>query len=191
MANFTLNWLNPNVSSNVINQRADYRQRTVGGAYLITGFSPTNDLAPAARSTTINNLLWNVAYQFQQANICTVGGPTYNTAGMVEFIKYQCTAITAVPTDSTVLVTVSGLPDDINSVILTNNGVNQTVVPISGTASFNFGNLTASTAYTATAQYGSIINGIQYMDPAVVTCSLNYTTNAPVQCPAPTNLTVI
>ena len=74
MATLTLTWT-PNITVNVINQRAYYRRKTTGGAFLTTGFSPSNDLSTAASTTDKGSLLDNVVYEFKVANICTDGGP--------------------------------------------------------------------------------------------------------------------
>lgn len=195
MANFNLSWI-LTVTANVTGQRAYYRQKTVGGAFLTTGFSPANDLSTSATSTSIAGLLDNVVYQFQIANLCSTGGPTFNANGIQEGIKFACVTPTETHTHNSATGTVSGLPSDITSVIftLTDAGGTALSTPVTsvtsaGSASATFTGLTPSSDFFIKVEFTAVVNGAT-VTSALGTCNVQIKTENAPACPAPTNLVV-
>lgn len=114
MAQFTLNWFAAPVmvNPNSISQRAVYRQKSVGGAFISTGFTPTNDLPTTTQSTTSPNLGTNRIWEFKVQAICTTGGPTDNNNGIVEGLKFECLTpniATTTITTATIVLNITGL----------------------------------------------------------------------------------
>ena len=103
MAQFTLNWFAAPVmvNPNSIGQRALYRQKSVGGAFISTGFTPANDLTIVQETVTSPDLATNKIWEFKVQAICTVGGPTDNNNGIIEALKFAC----LVPNIATVTIT--------------------------------------------------------------------------------------
>lgn len=195
MANFTLSWT-PNINSNVSAQRTYYRQKSVGGAFLTTGFTPTNDLPTTANTTSITGLLDNTVYEFQVANICVTGGPVFNINGIQEAIKFACRIPTESHTDTTATVSVTSLPTDITTVrysLLTSGGVLISgpfdITTSGGSASRVFTGLSASTSYIVRVEYGAVVNGTLVFSN-LGNCQIAFTTNAPTPCIAPIELEV-
>jgi hypothetical protein len=113
MAQFTLNWFAAPVmvNPNSVGQRALYRQKSVGGSFASTGFTPTNDLSIVAQTTTSPNLGVNRIWEFKVQAICADGGPTDNNNGVIEAMKFACIIPTVVhgATESTVTINKLGL----------------------------------------------------------------------------------
>jgi len=92
MPQFKLDWfaapvmVNPNATG----QRAVYRQKSVGGSFISTGFTPANDLSIVAQTTTSPNLDANKIWEFKVQALCTSGGPTDNNNGIIEALKFAC-----------------------------------------------------------------------------------------------------
>lgn len=113
MAQFTLNWfaapvmVNPNATG----QRAVYRQKSIGGAFLSTGFTPANDLPKTQQSVTSPVLANNIIWEFKVQALCTDGGPTDNDNGIIEALKFFCIVPTVVfgAEDSTISINKTGL----------------------------------------------------------------------------------
>lgn len=169
MATFTLNWNNSLVlaNGNAINQRAYYRIKTVGGSFLTTGFTPTNDMATSIVSATHTGT-GNKIYEFKIAAVCTAGGPTDNDNGIVEQIVFECitpTSLIATETTTTIVVNFTGT--DITKVKWSirkqgDNSLVQTATTIvSGSTSHTFTGLTANTAYYVTIEYYTTINSTE------------------------------
>lgn len=114
MAQFVLNWFAAPVmvNPNSVSQRALYRQKSVGGSFISTGFTPTNDLPTTTQSTTSPNLGTNIIWEFKVQAICTEGGPTDNNNGIVEGLKFECLTpniATTTITTATIVLNISGL----------------------------------------------------------------------------------
>lgn len=197
MANFNLTWT-PNITANVTAQRAYYRQRSIGGSYITTGFSPANDISTSVTATAINGLSDNVVYQFQIANICTTGGPTFNNNGVQEGIKFSCIAPTATEAGTSVTGVVSSIPTDITKIrfSLYDSSVSTLLqgpidVVVSGaSASHVFTGLTNSTTYIIRTELIAVVNGTEVISSCGIASQVSITTSAPSACPAPTNLIV-
>lgn len=167
MSTFTLNWNNSLVLANVnaINQRAYYRIKTVGGSFLTTGFTPSNDMSTAVVSATLTGTA-NKIYEFKIAAVCTSGGPTYNDNGIVEQIVFQCiTPTSLVATQTTATIVVNFSSTDITKAKWSirkqgdNSLVQAVITTVSGSTSHIFTGLTSNTAYYVTVEYYTTING--------------------------------
>lgn len=92
MAQFDLNWFAAPVmvNTNATGQRASYRQKSIGGSWITTGFTPTNPLAKTAQFTKSPNIATNVVWEFLVEALCTVGGPTSVDNGIQEAIRFEC-----------------------------------------------------------------------------------------------------
>lgn len=149
MAQFELNWFNAAVliSPNAISQRALYRQKSVGGAFISTGFTPANDLPKTASQTLSPDLAENVIWEFKVQAICTEGGPTDNDNGIIELLEFEClTPILSQDVDSaTITLNVLGL--DITKARFTLHFASDNTVADGPTTVNKVGN---SISYTAT-----------------------------------------
>lgn len=94
MAQFTLNWFSTAliINPNAIGQTASYRQKSVGGSWLTTGFTPANNLSKTASTVTSPVLGNNIVWEFRVQALCTVGGPELNDNGVQEGLKFACLA---------------------------------------------------------------------------------------------------
>lgn len=93
MAQIQLNWDNSELlaSANALTQTMSYRQKTVGGAWLTTGFTPANPMAKTVNAAlSTNTLLANVVYEFYLLTNCTENGPTPNDNGQIEQLGFAC-----------------------------------------------------------------------------------------------------
>lgn len=192
MANIVINWT-PNTNGNTINQRAYNRQKNIGGAFLTTNFTPTNDLSTVATTSTFTNATVNTVYEFQVANVCTVGGPTFNNNGIREGIVFACVTPTESHTDTTATATVSGLPSDITKVVFnildnvgTPVGAVQTNTVSGGIATASYSSLTNSTVYIIRIQLIAVVNGVE-VTSNLTNCQVGFTTGSP-SCAAPIDL---
>lgn len=111
MTNMTWDNTLVNASTNSIAQRASYRQKSIGGVWLTTGFTPTNDLPKTANTVAPPALSSNVIYEFKVEAICNSNGPTINDNGIIEALKFACIVPTMNVTDTTaeVILNVTGL----------------------------------------------------------------------------------
>lgn len=191
MATFNISWSNVGIptNTNVISQRIEYRRKTVGGAFISTGFTPANNLPTSATAASITSLADNVVFEFRVAAICTIGGPTYNTNGIRESIKFICPTVVASTSDTAVTVTASGLPVDITKVIFNIGTGPISVLTSGGSAAHTFTGLVNSTLYNVTSEIAAIVNGVELVS-TLGTCSTPATTTAPANCTAPQNLIV-
>ena len=180
MANFTLTWT-PNINSGVSNQQAEFRRKSVGGAFNNVGFIPANLLATSATTTSISGLLDNVVYEFRINNFCTEGRT--NTAA-VEDIKFACVTPTETHTDTTITATVSSLPVDITKVrfsLLSSDGSSILQGPIlintfSGTSVNTFSSLIPDTDYIVRVELVAVVNGNETTS-TLNNCQITVTTN--------------
>lgn len=201
---FRLTWNNTNVaaSSNSINQRALYRYKSIGGAFLSDGFTPANDLATSANTTISKALDDNKVIQFEVETICTVNGPAINDNGIVEAIGFSCIApvITKDYVSSNISIDITGL--DITKARFTlrkasdNTLIYQIIVnPIGTTISTNAVGLSSSTNYYWQIELYANVNNIE-----VISSDSNYLgtpcspypfiTDAPPYCAPITSMTI-
>jgi hypothetical protein len=194
---FTLSWSNTalEASSNSLNQRALYRYRTVGGAFISTGFTPANDMATSVNSATSPSLDDNKVVQFEVETICTINGPAINDNGIQEVIGFACITPTITETDTTsgVSINVTGL-DIIQARFTLRKSTDNTIVgspivaSVSGTTiSTSVTGLTASTNYYWQVELYAIVNGVTVIssssDYLGAPCSpYTFTTSAPAVC---------
>lgn len=178
MAQFTLNWFNTAViiNPNVTGQRAVYRQKSVGGAFISTGFTPPNDLPKTASTTTSPVLANNIVWEFKVQAICTEGGPTDNDNLIQEGLKFSCLVplVTAITTgEATITLNVLGLDITQATFIIhlaSDNSIEAgptTVARVGNSITFNASGLTdGAEHYIETILY-AIVNGsqIQSNDP--------------------------
>lgn len=195
MANFTLNWT-PQINSNVIAQRAGYRGRIVGGAFITTGFVPANDLSTTANTASIAGLSDNIVYQFIVNNLCTVGGEV--PSSIYEQINFACISPVLSTAGASVTASVAGLPVDISKVSFTlYDSTGTTVIqgPVvintsGGTAQTQFLSLAYDTIYVVKTQLYATVNGVEIVSGCIDNNSAAISTGVEPTCPAPTNLTV-
>lgn len=173
MATFTLNWDNSLVLAepNAINQRASYRVKTVGGAFITAGFAPANDLATTDVTTVLAGATANKIYEFKIEALCTAGGPTMNDNGIVEQIVFLCVAPSSLTqTSSSVTISLDLTATDITKVRFRlrkqgDDSLVQTITTVCpgaiGSTSANFTALAANTAYYVTAEFYCTINGVE------------------------------
>ena len=203
MAQFTLNWDNTELlaNANVTAQRASYRRKSVGGAYITTGFSPTNNLAKSAITTNSPVLTDNVIYEFILESLCISNGPTPNDNGVREMIGFGCIVPSMVLGDTTAIVTLDATGTDITkarfTLFLLGNPVKGPIVIIRSIDSivYNIGGLVQNTSYYLQVELYSTINNIEVISSTVgfiaSPCGdyLVHTTVTPV-CNPTTSLTV-
>jgi hypothetical protein len=196
MAQFNFNWLvfpDPNSTG----QRASYRQKSVGGAWITAGFTPANDLSAVATSTQSPVLLDNIVYEFKIENLCAVGGPTINDNGIIEALKFACIApVTSQDFESAdISIDVTGL--DITKARFTlrlasNNNIVSgptTVTRIGNSISHSVTGLADATNYYWQIELIATVNSIEVVSPAI--CSpYPFTTDADPTCDPVTALDV-
>ncbi len=198
MAQFVLNWfaapvmVNPNATG----QRALYRQKSVGGSFISTGFTPANDLPKTTEQTTSPVLGNNIIWEFKVQALCTVGGPTDNDNGLVEDLEFQC----LVPTltwdqfDATIQLNVAGT--DISKAIFTLHlASDDSVVDNSGSVNrigtiiqYQATGIDADTEYYWRWTMQATVNGVEITSSSVsqlgTFCqSVDFTTNPDVCLP--------
>lgn len=165
MAQFTLNWDNTDILANAnnINQRASYRQKSVGGAWITAGFTPGNPLSTAVTSVTSPVLDSNVIYEFMIESLCTQNGPTSNDNGIIEQIGFNCIEPIIENTNTQSQAVVDLTDTDITKVVFT--------LRLASNNSVVFGPLTvnrAGTSAIATAT-GLTANTSYYWQIALIT----------------------
>lgn len=113
MAQFNLSWFNTAViiNPNATGQRVSHRQKSVGGAFSTTGYTPANDLPKTASASQSPVLADNIVWEFKVEALCTVGGPTINSNGLVEGLKFACITpnIQKTTNSATITLNVAGL----------------------------------------------------------------------------------
>jgi hypothetical protein len=171
MAQFTLNWDNTDIlsSSNNLSQIASYRQKSVGGSWISSGFSPTNPMTKSIASAQTPVITSNIVYEFKVDCTCTQGGPVQNDNGIIENIGFACIVPTIENTDTTSVVTINLAGTDITKVTFTlrkssDNTVKHgpiTVNRIGTIASTVASGLVASTGYYWQITLIASVNGLE------------------------------
>lgn len=194
MASSILTWDNTNVlaNPNVSRQRVSKRVKTVGGPFLITGFTPANDL-PKSVNTVDADVTANKVYEFKVEAICTFGGPTANDNGIIEGIAFGCIVPSFTQTINTGQVVVNLIDTDITKVRfilrkLSDNSLvaNQTVSRVGDSVTANFSGLAPNTGYWVEYDLYAMVNGIEVsyevQNPEAELCghdtTYNFTTNS-------------
>jgi len=177
MAILYCSWNNTAVaaSSNVISQRVSWREKTLGGAFNTTSITPSNDMAKTINAADFTAATVNKVYEFKVEAICTTGGPTINSNGIVESIVFQCvTPETIVATSTTLNFHVNIPSTDItkarlrlrlqsdNSLIAT-----QTVTKSANAIDYTFTGLTNNTGYYVEVEYYAVVNTIEVISSSV------------------------
>lgn len=155
MANVTLNWTH---ATGIVGQRVFVRPKS-GGGWITTSMTPANDLGPTVGSVIYSGAVINTIYQFKVNSICD-GGVLSDDSAIGEAVNLLCPTL-AHPfiTDTTIDVSVSGVPTDIDLVIfrlwdstyttlIDSVGVSNT----GGTVGHSFTGLNPSTTYILDAQ---------------------------------------
>ena len=171
MPQFVLNWfaapvmVNPNATG----QRAVYRQKSVGGSFISTGFTPANDLSIVAQTTTSPNLSANKIWEFKIQALCTSGGPTDNNNGIIEALKFACLTPTLSSTTSTATIQLNVASLDITKAVFSLHLVSDNTVvygPVTATPSGTVIQTQATgidddTDYYWTYTLKSTVNGVE------------------------------
>jgi hypothetical protein len=208
MGVLTLNWNNAAVlaSANATGQRASKRIKAVGGAFDITGFTPSNDLLKSANTVNVN-IINNRVYEFKIEALCIIGGPTPNNNGLREGLVFVCIAPSFVTTFNSVTVNFNLLNTDITKVRVrlkkqSDDSIIGTVTAsnVANVASAIFSSgVDAATAYYVEVELYSIINGVEIISSAAnflnAVCGGNISgyqvqTDDPPSCAIPANLQI-
>lgn len=108
MSQFTLRWDNTdvNASTNSINQKLQYRYKSVGGLFIDSTI--IDKTVNTVDSPILND---NKIIEFKVQCLCTANGPTDNDNGIIENIGFVCINPTITKTDiqSTITLDVTGL----------------------------------------------------------------------------------
>jgi hypothetical protein len=198
MAQFTLSWNNADVvaSSNVINSRALYRYKTVGGVFVNTGFTPSNDLSKTVITVDSPVLDDNKIVEFKVQSICTVNGPTDNDNGIKELIGFLCIVPTITKTETTGTIVISTVGLDITKVKFTLRkasddtivGTPTTVNVVASSASDTKTGLVGATNYYWQTELYATVSNVEVKSQI---CSpYPFTTDTPPVCDPLTNFTI-
>jgi hypothetical protein len=177
MAVIQVNWI-PNISATTTGQRVYQRLKSVGGAFSLVGFNPTNDLPNAASTTKLMSAIANKVYEFKHVNICN---GTEFPQPTKEHIVFECVTprtVTSNSTSITISQTLNLANVDINKIKVIVQGTGQVVETtslITGVNNIVINGLTPSTSYNLDIYYGAIVNGVQYYYQ-VRTCYETYST---------------
>jgi hypothetical protein len=204
-AQFITSWDNTVVaaSGNALTQTISYRKRLTGGAFITTGFTPSNPLAKTDNTaSTANTLSYNSVYQFLVQANCTVNGPSINSNGIVEQVRFFCIAPTLVIFDTKVRITLDVTDTDVikarfnirkesdDTLVQGPNVVNR----VGNSIFFEGTGLIAETAYYIQIELYVIVSGVEVVSSASThlndTCNTDVTTGATTECPAPESLTI-
>lgn len=201
MAQFNINWFNTAViiNPNVTGQRVSYRQKSVGGAFTTTGFTPANDLPKTASSSVSPDLLPNIIWEFKVEAICTEGGPTANDNGLQEGLKFSCLVPTLSYTMNTATIVLNTLGLDIHQASFVLHRADDdsvvvgpvTVAKVGTTISYTATGIDDGTEYYWEVIQYAIVNGLEIQSSSQlgVSCySANFTTT-PETCEPITALT--
>lgn len=176
MAQFKLDWFATAVmiNANSTGQRALHRQKSIGGAFSSTGYTPSNDLTITQQTVNSPVLANNVIWEFKVQALCAVGGPTDNTNGLVEGLKFACIVpiITFGAEESTVTINKTGL-DITKAEFVVKLQSNDAIVfgpvvtvPVGNSISTTATGLTANTDYYWEYKLYSVVNGIEIVSTA-------------------------
>jgi hypothetical protein len=205
MAHFNITWFNTAViiNPNAAGQRVSHRQKSLGGSFVTTGYTPANDLPKTASASQSPVLADNVVWEFKVEAICTEGGPTINDNGLQEGLKFACLepVISNIDTDSATIA-LNVLNTDIASAtfILHKAADNvvvagpTTIARVGNSITWNVTGLDPETEYYVETVLYAIVNGSQIAsnDPGQLNASCiseNFTT-LPDTCAPITDLDV-
>lgn len=184
-SNFVMTWT-PSTTAFTTAQRAYYRKKTTGGSFLTSGFTPANDLTTLDTTASVAGLTNNEVYEFRVANLCITGGPNYNSNGIKEAIKFNCSSapVISLITSTGSTATVSGLPSDITKVRFTlYDGSGTTIIqgPVdiatsAGSAVKVYTGLTTATNYIVAIQLIAVVNGTEQMSSFGTSCNETFLT---------------
>lgn len=180
MANFSIDWDNSqvNASSNALNQRVSKRispdSNNPGATptFSTAGFTPTNDMNKSVSHATTTGLA-NVLYEFKVEAICTTGGPTINNNGVRQEIVFECIPVTLIVNtsapDSSLKASINTIGLDITKVrYILKDGITNAIISSQiintnqiGLTTATFTGLTANHPYYASAEFYSIVNGVE------------------------------
>lgn len=204
MSQFTLLWDNTKLllNSNNINQRALYRYRLVGGAFISTGFSPSNDLATSVNTVDSGVLDNNKVVQFKITELCTASGPTDNDNGIQEGIEFEAITPTLTQTETTGTIVVPLASTDITKVRITlRKSSDNTIVSVNvvnnlaNAATYVQTGLVGSTAFYWQIELFATVNNVEMVSSSTLYYGTIYspypfTTNAPSVCDPVTSVVV-
>lgn len=206
MAQFNLTWINTVllINPNVTAQRALYRQKSIGGAFINTGFTPSNDLPVTASAVSSPVLADNRIWEFKIQAICTVGGPTDNQNGIQEGLKFACIQpiVSASITTAQAVLNVANTDiikarftvhrDDNNAVAFGPVTVNR----VGNSITANATGLSGSTDYYWETELYTTVNGVEVISSALppvglgVSCISNTFTTDDAICDPLTDIDV-
>lgn len=175
MATLTLTWDNTavNASANATGQRAMKRIAAIGGAFNSSNFSPANPLLKTATTTQAESIIANRVYDFYIEALCTEGGPTPNTDGIKQRIKFECiTPVINTGIDYvTVIVNVANTDITKGRFILRKQSDDTIVDTVVGTRSgfdevfATFPSLSPD-AYYVTVEFYAVVDGVEVISSA-------------------------
>lgn len=198
MAQFTLSWNNADILANVnvINVRALYRYKTLGGAFVSAGFTPANDMATSVITADTPILDNNKVVEIKVQSICTTNGPTDNDNGIQEAIEFACIVPTVTKTETTGTIVVDTTGLDITKVRFTlRKASDNTIVGSAITANVVANEATtvktdlvgATNYYWQTELYATVNN----VEVKSAICSpYPFTTDTPLICDPLTDFTI-
>jgi len=205
MAQFQLNWfaapvmVNPNSTG----QRALYRQKAIGGSWISTGFTPSNDLTIVTQQVTSPILTENKIWEFKIQCLCASGGPIDNNNGIIEALKFACigSTLSFTTTTATIQLNISGLDITKATFTLKKQSDNSVVYgPVTQTPSGSViqtmaTGLTDNTGYYWSYYLASTVNGVEIHSTDVnqlnnPCTSANFTT-LPATCDPITAITAV
>lgn len=170
MGQYQLNWFAAPVmvNLNATGQQAVYRRKSTGGAYLTTGFTPSNPLLKTTEQVTSGVLADNILWQFKVQALCTVGGPTDNDNGPIEGMKFACLtpSLSWDKFDATITLNVGA--NDVESAIFTLHlasddsviDISSLVARVGSAITYQATGLTDDTEYYWTYVMKNTVNGV-------------------------------
>ena len=205
MAQFNLSWFNTAViiNPNATGQRVSHRQKSIGGAFSTSGYTPANDLPKTASASQSPVLANNIVWEFKVEALCEEGGPTINDNGLQEGLKFACLipVITNITT-SGATITLNVINTDITAAtFIVHRDDDDTVVAgpttvakVGNSITFNATGLDNDTTFYVETILYAIVNGsqIQSNDPDQLNDSCKSPTfdTLPAECEACTDIDV-
>lgn len=190
MSQFTLIWDSSPLAgnANAVSQSALYRYRLVGGVFISAGFTPSNPLATNATTADSPILDENKVIQFKVQSVCTAGGPSDNSNGLIEVIEFASIIPTITHTVSTSNLSIDVTGTDITKARFTlrkasDNAIvgSPTTVYTSGTSiSSSQSGLTYSTNYYWDIELYATVASIDTISQ--VFTPYPFTTDTPAVC---------